>query len=749
MKTTIADKAAGAALISALSDLVIIFDSAGRLIYANDSANRQLGLAGKKAASLNMRDLIAPPYNGLLPDRVKKLRAEGELMVTTAYNRPGGILPVEARYMVTSIGGDKCVLCLAKPLPRGKKTDLALLEVRERYRRLVEGLKGEYFLYQRAPGGDFTYISPSVQDVLGYDPDHFLKHHTDYLAAPRKIGQQENPAGGGPRPNRLQVRHKDGSRRWLEVLEVPVHDDLGEVSAVEGIAHDITGLVKAQYGLENYKANLERTVEERTAELKAIFERTPLLLLLLDEKFNVLRANTSAGTAKLTGDALKCVNAPGGRCGSSPGCTACVIRKALASTLATGNPVTRAETLLLTENGRTVHLLVSTDLIQTGRTRQLLLCLDDVTTQKEAEASLRKAESFRRLLLSSVGDGIIGVDAVGAVLFMNEAAQAMLGWTFEELKNMPLHAAIHSRRPDGSNYPQQDCPMYAAYAAGKESVVHNEMLWRRDGSGFYTRYSARPMYSGGELAGAVVAFSDMTERRELEKMKDFLTHTIVHDLKNPLLAIMLAGQMLAEDLSKKLTKSQRLSLDILNQQAIEMQDMIANILEIGRIEDGNVPIKPAPYEAIKLLKDAAGALKLIADKEGKSIKIAGPALRAEINGDPELLKRITQNLIGNAIKFSPAGLAVEAGVRASEDEGMAEFFVRDHGQGIPPEYHTKIFEKFFQLDNPDLRKWAGKGLGLAFCKLAVEAHGGRIWVESEPGKGSVFKFTIPLAARRS
>ena len=234
-----------------------------------------------------------------------------------------------------------------------------------------------------------------------------------------------------------------------------------------------------------------------------------------------------------------------------------------------------------------------------------------------------------------------------------------------------------------------------------------------------------------------------SERIKLENMKDFLTHTIVHDLKNPLSSIICAGQLLSEDLRAKVNRGQRETLDILNSMAEEMKSMVSNILDISRIEEGKLPLKTARFSPAKLLREAAGALKISAAHEGKRIKVSPPESMPEATGDIELLKRVMENLIANALKFAPAGTAVETGAETAADGKTPEFYVMDRGPGVPEEYRERIFEKFVQLEDPSPRKWGGKGLGLAFCKLAVEAHGGRIRVEAAPGGGSVFRFTLP------
>ena len=506
--------------------------------------------------------------------------------------------------------------CVSKPAAAaGREADI------ERCRRLVEGVKSEYFFYQHGTDGVLTYVSPSVKDVLGYDPRNFRKHYTRYLTASpvnKEVLLRTAKALKGRRQPayRLEARHRDGSVRWLEILEFPVRAR-GRVVAIEGIAHDITRLVSAQEEVERYRAALERKVGEQTAELEAVFERAPVLMVLLDDKLKVVRTNAAARSGRLIGEVLKCVNAEGGGCGRGAECASCLVRRSVTGTLLSGRGISKQECSIAAASGDRLSFLLSTALIKTGAGKQLLLCLDDITPQKEAEASLRKAED----------------------------------------------------------------------------------------------------------------------------MKAFLTQSIVHDLKNPIASIILAAQLLEEE-AGRLPAQQLDTLGILNFQAHEMKRMVANILDISRLEEGKMPLKPGPFRPLRLLREVAASLAITARYDHKRIRVLPAGAPKKASGDPELLRRVVENLLSNALKFSPAGGEVTVGARPAAGGGV-EFCVQDNGPGIPRAHHACVFDKFVQLEAPWNRATGGSGMGLAFCKLAVEAHGGAIRVESAPGAGSTFSFSIP------
>ena len=140
----------------------------------------------------------------------------------------------------------------------------------------------------------------------------------------------------------------------------------------------------------------------------------------------------------------------------------------------------------------------------------------DVTQRKLAEENLRAAEEQTRLILESAGEGIYGLDLDGRTTFVNPAAAEMLGYTTEELVGKPMHALVHHSYPDGTAYPRENCPMYAAFTDGKTHIVTDEVLWRKDGSSFPVEYTSTPTRKDGELVGAVIVFRDITERKQVE-----------------------------------------------------------------------------------------------------------------------------------------------------------------------------------------------------------------------------------------
>jgi signal transduction histidine kinase len=227
--------------------------------------------------------------------------------------------------------------------------------------------------------------------------------------------------------------------------------------------------------------------------------------------------------------------------------------------------------------------------------------------------------------------------------------------------------------------------------------------------------------------------------RELETLRDNLTSMVVHDMRSPLMGIMGYLEILEMDAGPKLNPTELALLSDARGVALVLAGMVNSLLDVSRLEQGQMPLHLAPADLDALIAAGLGSLGALTQQVSLHHLQHSPALR--VTCDADLVTRVVANLVGNAIKFTPEGGRVT--VAAESCEQGVKIRVVDTGGGIPREYHQKIFEKFGQVEARQQRTMYSTGLGLTFCKLAVEAQGGRIGVESEVGKGSTFWFTLP------
>lgn len=235
------------------------------------------------------------------------------------------------------------------------------------------------------------------------------------------------------------------------------------------------------------------------------------------------------------------------------------------------------------------------------------------------------------------------------------------------------------------------------------------------------------------------------ELSKLEALRDSLTHMIIHDLRQPLQSLI--GGLQTLPILGELNAEQREFLVLASDGGQTLLGMINDLLDISKLESGLLELEYSAFEPMVLVSEAlASVAQLAADKDLTLLQVIDADLPLPY-GDQEKLRRTLVNLIGNAIKFTPQGGTITLSVRRGPDENTLLFSVADTGEGIPQEAFSRIFEKFGQLEKHKDEPKRGTGLGLTFCKMVVEAHGGSIWIESEVEKGSTFLFLIPVAPR--
>jgi two-component system sensor histidine kinase/response regulator len=233
--------------------------------------------------------------------------------------------------------------------------------------------------------------------------------------------------------------------------------------------------------------------------------------------------------------------------------------------------------------------------------------------------------------------------------------------------------------------------------------------------------------------------------QDLETLRDDLTHIIVHDLRTPLTSLIAGIQTM--DTTGELNTDQKEMMGVAISGGETLLAMINDLLDVEKLESGLMHVDHEDLSALELAQSAASQVSALAIAKGLKIEMQVESSLPSFRGDKDKLLRTLVNLLGNAIKFTPSGGMVTVTAFPSEDGSSLSFSVTDTGDGIPHESFKRIFEKFGQVEPQSGVRVAGTGLGLTFCKLAVEAHGGEIHVDSQPGEGSTFSFSIPLVPR--
>ncbi|MFP5504049.1 MAG: PAS domain S-box protein [Candidatus Sericytochromatia bacterium] len=365
--------------------------------------------------------------------------------------------------------------------------------------------------------------------------------------------------------------------------------------------------------------------------------------------------------------------------------------------------------------------------------------------------ALRQSEGKFRAVFESAAVGIALADTTGTITEFNRALPAMLGYTVEEFRALGVMGVTHPDDLPG------DMAKMRRLIAGEQDAYSLEKRYRRhDGSwmwGHLTVSLLRDAEGRPEFAlGVVVDITDRKRREEalkaqmarmteLDRLKTDFVSTVSHELRTPLTSIMGYTEFLEDEVAGTLTPEQRTFVDQIREGSFRLRRLVDDLLDFARLEAGTLKLQKRPVDLVTRLRETAESLGPQVRQSGLALELALPEGPMVLEVDVHRLDQVLLNLLGNALKFTPEGGRIT--LRACREDGQARIEVEDTGIGIAPEAMAQLFERFYQVETGLTRERGGAGLGLAISKAIVEAHGGLIGAESEPGRGSTFWLSLP------
>jgi two-component system, sensor histidine kinase and response regulator len=547
-----------------------------------------------------------------------------------------------------------------------------------------------------------------------------------------------------------KVLHRDGRQFYVGVIMSALR--CGEACRVLVLARDITTHKQLEKSL--------RISEERTRAILDRIEDGCFEVELSDEGHYLF---VNQGFCEITGYSADEMLGKSFR-EFFDAETSRQLNLAYRSVYETGEPLKAFEYALTRKDGtkRYVEESVSLKRDSQGRPAAFIGIRRDCTERKLAEERIRVSEERYRAILEQIEDGYFEVDLRGRYQLVNDgycrilrcSPSDILGKSYKEI--VPPHQV-----------PLIYGVFHKVYQTGEPVRSFEYETFRPDGSAVFVEDSiCLKRDRQGQPVGFHGIVRDITERKRTDqelaaakeaaeaanRAKSTFLATMSHEIRTPMNGILGMTELV---LDTELTEEQREHLGLVKSSAESLLSIINDVLDFSKIEAEKLELESIPFDLRESLGEAMKALSFRAHQKGlELIYDVQPDVPEGLVSDPGRIRQIIVNLVGNAIKFTEKGeIFVSVEQQAEEqkdgDSVCLHFAVKDTGVGIPAEKQLKVFEAFSQADGSMTRKYGGTGLGLTICARLVEKMGGRIWVESEPGKGSTFRFTVRLAMQKT
>jgi PAS domain S-box-containing protein len=605
------------------------------------------------------------------------------------------------------------------------QTQAQLRASEQRYRSLFESVP--IGLYRSTPEGRIVDANDALVQMLGYPSrEKLLETPAQALfcdPADRQRWQAEMDAKDVVSYFVTQLKRYDGTPIWVVDRARAVRDPQGTILYYDGSLVDITEQRRSEEALRASEARYRALVESSPDGIG--IHQDGRVVFVNPAGARLLGAQSPD---ELVGKPIEDIIHPDYRE---------VVRERIQRSLATGQPAPPLMEKFIRLDGTVIDVEVTAVPIMWEGRPAMQVVFRDITERKRMEEELKASEERYRDLFENANDGIYILDRAGRIVSFNRKAEEITGYTLEEVRGQSYTLFL----PPG---PERKKARRAFLKNMRGQPDKTELtIIRKDGREIVLELSTRPILQGGQIVGIQGIGRDITERKELERLKSDFISTVSHELRTPLTSIKgYVDLVLAGDVGP-LTPEQKEFLTIVSQNTTRLTELINDLLEIERLESGRIEFEFAELDLAEVLENVARSLHVNAEQKGLEFLTEIPS-GLKVRGDRERLAQVFLNLLSNAIKYTPAG-TVE--LRAHQEDDAVVVEVRDTGIGLSESDLQKLFQKFFRSDNPYVRKAGGTGLGLSIAKAIVERHGGTITVTSQLGQGSTFTVRLPALAR--
>ncbi len=607
--------------------------------------------------------------------------------------------------------------------------EAALRRIEESYRHLVDNATD--IIYRTDGTGRFTFFNPAAIKITGYSEGelmhrHFLELvHPDHRAAADRLYGRQYLKKTASTYFEFPLKRKDDSEVWLgQHVQLVMEGD--EIIGFHAIARDISQQKK-----------LEAELQDSEHRLNKILGAVQAGIILVDARTHVIEdVNQSA---------VRMIGVPreeivGRVCHRF----VCPAEEGRCPITELGQSVDNSERILITASGAEVPILKTVVPIVIKNRDYLIESFVNISKLKKAEEDAKRENAKLSAMISGMEEGVVFADAADVIVEANDYFCRFVGVSRKMIVGRNLHSFHASpvrEKVAGSLRKFREHP-------GAAAVIMNRTL-----GDSHVILRMQPVYREGVYDGVllnVVNVTDLVAARlkaeEASRAKSEFLSTMSHEIRTPMNAIIGMAELLAET---PLTMEQRKYVEVFRAAGENLLVIINDILDLSKVEAGQVHLETVDFELSSVVERTCDVMAQRAHDKGlELLQHKDYDVPEHLCGDPGRLQQLLINIIGNALKFTEKGevmlrikMAEEEGILPDPDQVALMFSVSDTGIGIPADKLGIIFEKFTQADASTTRKYGGTGLGLAISKRLVELMGGRIWIESEPGRGTMVHFT--------
>jgi len=724
-------------LFEAESDAIVLIDNAtGCILEANSAAAALYGYSKEELLSKKNSDLSAEPEETQRVTQTTPVDVNRVVTVPLRFHRKqdGSVFPVEitGRFLIRQ--GRSVHLAAIRDITERKRAEDALRQAEENFRHsLDDSPLGVRIVTME---GETIYTNRAILEIYGYDSIEELrttpvkKRYTPESYAEFQIRKKKRQQGEYDPPEyEISIVRKNGEIRHLQVFRKEALWN-GE-RQFQAIYLDITERKRAEEALQEGKEFVENLIASMQDGVSVL------------DSYGV-HIDVNAAFCQMTGFSREELIGVGTPHPYWPPEAHEETERAFQKTLR--GEFSDIEVTFMRKNGERFPVIVSPSWVKDkqGNVTSYFATVKDITERKRAEEALRRKSGEQDLLLDNIQTQIwylTDKETYGAV---NKARAEFFGKKNEEMENKKLYNVL-------SKDEAEICMSgYAEVFEKRKQIYTEEWITNAKGEKRLLSIIKSPkLDENGDVEYVVCSAEDITERKRVEEERERLlaeiaaknqelesfAYTISHDLRSPLVSLDGFSSLLKRESQNQLGKQGQHYLERIRANVAHMNTLVTELLALSRI--GRVVGPEEEIDVGVLLREIEEGLVLKLEQEGVEFIVQQPLPAAR--GDRGRIRQVFANLIENAVKFRSLERRLRIEVGCEEEKGFYRFHVGDNGIGISPQYQEQIFESFRQLD----RGIEGMGMGLTLVKRIVEHHGGRVWVESEAGKGATFYFTIP------